>query len=462
MIVENILSRLDRVRQAGSGQWTARCPAHDDTNSSLSIAEQSDRVLLWCHAGCASVDVVKAMDLTWADLFSESLPEKERPLAVYEYRDIHNKISYAVERHVGKSFRQRALINGNWVWGLQGAERLLYRLPQVCEAIKQDRWIFYVEGEKDVHSLESIGLVATTNSGGASGFRKETARFLEGAKVVIIPDNDEPGEKLAAVVNAGLAGIAREIRLVRLPDLAPKADVSDWLAAGHSKADLVALVHAAAPPSPIQSLSDVERRDVEWWWKDRIPAGKLSIVGGLQGGGKSTLTLALACEQSRLGHETLIISYEDDPADTIKPRAERLAGDLSKIHVWDARNTPFTLPNDMSLLEKVLEAHPGISCIIVDPLVSCLGEGDAYRESDVRNRLRYLTQTGLTIVGIMHPVKGDRDQQVWRLGGSTAFTALARSVLLVEDRQIAVIKSNMGTLGHVQRFVLDREGFHWC
>lgn len=431
-------------------------------------------MLVYCHAGCHTSDVLSALGLDWSALFAESLSESERPIAEYEYRDIEGRLSYVVERYPGKKFLQRRpLPGGGWEYNLDGTQKLLYRLPQVTRAISENRWIFLVEGEKDVHTLEAHGLVATTSSGGANGWRSELANYLTGARVAIVPDNDDPGRKFAEYAASSLAGHAATVRMVELPGVPPKADVSVYLNGfGGTVGELKELVTHAPNYGfgHVRTLDDQPSREISWLWKGRIPKGKLTIIGGVQGTGKSYLTLAIASCLSRgyglpgitSPEETLLITYEDDPGDTIKPRAQALGGDLSKLHVWDARVEPFTLPDDVERLKDILRVRPQITTIVIDPLMSTLGEGDAYRESDVRQRLGSILGLGCTVVGIMHLTKGDREAPVHRFSGSSAFTALARSVMLVEDNTVRVIKSNVAATSEVSRYLIDGDGFRFC
>jgi 5S rRNA maturation endonuclease (ribonuclease M5) len=125
--------------------------------------------------------------------------------------------------------------------------------------------VFVVEGEKDVHTLERWGIVATTNSGGANQPWLDTySQSLKGANVVIIPDNDEPGRKHAEKIAAGLQGIAKSVRVVALPNVADKADVSDWVESGATKQELLALVKGARPWTP------AGREEVDAW-EDPVP-----------------------------------------------------------------------------------------------------------------------------------------------------------------------------------------------
>ena len=100
------------------------------------------------------------------------------------------------------------------------------------------------EGEKDVDRLRAIGLTATTNVGGAGKWRDAYTQQLVAAnvqRVVVLPDNDEPGRRHTDVVAASCHGHGLEVKIVPLPDVPPKGDVSDYLAT-HGRDELVALV----------------------------------------------------------------------------------------------------------------------------------------------------------------------------------------------------------------------------
>jgi len=110
---------------------------------------------------------------------------------------------------------------------------VLYRLPEIKAASANGDRIFIVEGEKDVETLRSLGLCATTNRGGAGKWRDEYADDLKGAgSVVVIPDNDEPGRKHAQDVAEKLNGKVKDLVILNLPGLGEKEDISDWVAHG--------------------------------------------------------------------------------------------------------------------------------------------------------------------------------------------------------------------------------------
>lgn len=149
----------------------------------------------------------------------------------YRYADKDGAVLFEVVRRGNpKRFVQcRRDGAGGWTWNTKGIRKVLYRLPEVLSAVQQGGTIYLVEGEKDADNLAGIGLVATTNPGGAGKWKADYTETLRGARVVVLPDNDEPGRNHADKVAAALQGIAKEVRVVRLPGLGPGGDVSDWM-----------------------------------------------------------------------------------------------------------------------------------------------------------------------------------------------------------------------------------------
>jgi putative DNA primase/helicase len=279
-----VLSRLQGVQCHGD-YHTAKCPAHDDGHSSLSISTGEDgKILLKCHAGCEFPAIIEAAGISTKDLFPDT-PKSQRKkqssrlgpvIAEYPYRDESGTLQYQALRHDPKDFSQRRPDGqGHWVYGLSekkywrnragdwyavtkktppdavrrdfpGYTPLIFRLPEIIAAVQSKKTVFIVEGEKDVLTAVSIGMEATCNSGGADKskckFPRHMIRHFQGARVVIIPDNDEPGIAHAHAVAGMLHGTAAGIRIVTLPGA---KDLTAWIEAGHTLADLKPLVSGA-------------------------------------------------------------------------------------------------------------------------------------------------------------------------------------------------------------------------
>jgi hypothetical protein len=211
-----------------------------------------------------------------------------------------------------KDFRlRRPDGRGGYIWNLDGVERVPYRLPELLAAYL-DETVYVPEGEKDVDLLAKQGLVATTNPQGAGNWRDEYTDALKRRHVAILQDNDEAGRKHAEKVAGALYGEAASLKVVVLPGLPENGDVSDWLNAGNSVDELLRIVNETPEWEPSSSvadtsdefddvgtfLSDVVEESVEWLWEGRIPLGKLTVIDGDPGTGKSTLTIDLAARVS--------------------------------------------------------------------------------------------------------------------------------------------------------------------
>lgn len=272
--VENL-----RVHRQGI-QAIARCPFHEDKVQSLSINLATSQ---WtCHAGCGHGNALtfsRRKGVSPPDVSGDPVTPPARPVPQttdatsekagskrgaargsecaeaapatsakkivmeYQYEFEDGSPAFQVVRFEPKGFAQRRLEGGRWIWGTGDVRRVPYRLPKI---ISSDGLIFLVEGEKDVHRLEREGLLATTTPMGASNWRSEYAQHFKGRKVVILPDNDEPGENYAQAAARDIRAAGGLVKLVRLPSLPAHGDVSDYLDdPRHSRETLLYLVRSA-------------------------------------------------------------------------------------------------------------------------------------------------------------------------------------------------------------------------
>lgn len=236
------------MRKSGEG-WTALCPAHDDTRNSLSIKPgKGGLVLLYCHAGCSYEQIIAAINIERQEHSMGSSHGKL--VGIYPYLAHDGTLLYQVVRYEPKDFRlRRPDGSGGWVANLDGAKRVLYRLPQLLAANTGEP-VLIVEGEKDADCLCSLGFVSTTNFGGAAKWRAEYNDCLRNRSVVIIPDNDKPGRDHAEQVAYSLYGVAAKINLIQLPDLPLKGDVSDYFNAGGTPETLREIIDSAVEWQP--------------------------------------------------------------------------------------------------------------------------------------------------------------------------------------------------------------------
>ena len=209
-VVDALRAAGKRVQDRGD-RALAQCPAHDDNRPSLSFARIEGQALLHCFAGCETLAVVQALDLTMADLFDNPRG------ATYVYPD-----NRRVHRTPDKTFRQSGNTKG----------RSLFRADRIAEAST----VYVVEGEKDVLSVESAGGAAVCSAMGAGNADKFDWTPLSGKRVVIVGDKDKPGSGHVDDVAKLVHDIASMVQVVEPVE---GKDFSDHYAAGHTLADLV-------------------------------------------------------------------------------------------------------------------------------------------------------------------------------------------------------------------------------
>jgi putative DNA primase/helicase len=518
--------RVPHLKQFQTDEWRGPCPIHHGKKDNFAVNPVSG--VWFCHSECGhGGDILKLEKelsgsdfptckakvlqllsvahpvLTEAGAPAEGLKEVER----YPYQNVDGDVLFEVVRYEkpdgSKDFRQcRPDSQGGVIWGLGGVERVPYRLPKLPKA----ETVYLPEGEKDVHTLEKWGLVGSCNPGGAgnSNLYNSWAKYFEGCHVVILPDNDEPGRKHAVAVASALLSVAASIRIVKLPGLPAKGDVTDWRDEGGTFEEFSKLTEAAEPLVPAalsalrklwgqagqkanpkgsanvlatRRLSDIDAKPVSWLWPGRIARGKVSIIAGNPGLGKSQLASSIGAivttggiwpvdqQKCDVGN-VVFLNAEDDPADTLRPRLEAAGADLNRVHFVDgvivdcssgadnAKKT-FSLGEDLKALGKTLEALGNVAAVVIDPITAFLGKVDSHKNADVRALLAPLGELAAryntAIIGVSHLTKATGPQALMRVSGSLAFVAAARAAFLVSAdpqdkarRLFLPMKNNIG------------------
>lgn len=203
-----------------------------------------DTVSLWAairgiKQGEAARELARGLGIDCGNGGRPTQRRRGRVVASYDYLGPDGKLVFQVTRWEPKTFSQRRPDgNGGWINSVKGVEFVPYHLPEIIQA----KAVFIVEGEKDADALAALGLTATTCAQGAGKWRASYSQWFTGKRVCILPDNDDPGRKHAHAVARHLHGVAEEVKVIELPDLPPKGDVSDWLAAGGTREALMELV----------------------------------------------------------------------------------------------------------------------------------------------------------------------------------------------------------------------------
>lgn len=361
---------------------------------------------------------------------------KSQIVATYDYRGEDGRLLKQVCRLEPKGFRQRApKKDGEWSWSVKGIPETLYRLPELRNADPSDP-VWIPEGENDVDRLRGLHLrcVATCNAGGVGKWQSEFAQYFAGRNVVVLADNDDPGRKHADQVAANLQGVAASVKVVELPGLPPKGDVSDWLNAGHTLGDLWKITVDTPEWKPTEVPREISTDTAIVLARDYLtqqpPEVEVIIPGLLDQGdkffivgqsklGKSFFTLQMAlCLASRKPflnwtlnneHKVLLIQFELKPAKywqrvrNVASACEITADDIGdRLHILNLRGKHFSLDNVQS---------DGYDVVIFDPFYKILDheEADEVSAKDIArvlSKLDTLAERGPAVGIVHHGTKG--------------------------------------------------------
>lgn len=326
--------------------------------------------LLAVKAGLRGPEAVDWLKTEVGAQFEERAPaaeprQRERIVATYDYASIDGEILYQVVRLEPKTFRQRKPDGDGWSYSVKGVQQVPYRLLDVVLGISRGQTIYIVEGEKDADNLAKEGLVATCNAMGAGKWSEALNIHFREADVVILPDNDDAGRNHAQLVGSNLQGVAKSVRVLELPDLPPKGDVSDWLNAGGDRDQLTELA-AKAPrwgvQPPKSQFGAIQWADLDtvqikqdWLIDGMMFCGDVGMVYGASGSGKSFLMthagLCIARGVPFLGHATRKGSVIYQAGEGGKGLVKRLRAHKQEFRVTE--DLPFILlPARVDLFSK--------------------------------------------------------------------------------------------------------------
>jgi len=306
---------------------------------------------------------------------------------------------------------------------------------------------------------------------GNPGLTKATEAVHAVGGLLAIPDFGTDRPEGATDFNDMAAQCGREaVKLAIEGASAPARDKPTSGAAGAAGGD---------PESHIayRRVSEIQAKPIRWLWQGRIARGKVSMLAGNPGLGKSQVMVSMAAVVSTGGAwpvdrtncergNVIFLSAEDDPADTIRPRLEAAGADLQRVFVLDAVVESyradggkvvraFNLTKDMERLGALLAEIGDVALIVIDPITAYLGEADSHKNAEIRALLSPLSDLaakhGTAVVCVSHLNKSGGGEALMRVTGSMAFVAAARAAFIVakdqEDdgrRLFLPLKNNIG------------------
>lgn len=239
-------------------------------------------------------------------------------------------------------------------------------------------------------------------------------------------------------------------------------------------------VSAPAPRPRVRAIAEIDPEEIRFLWHPYIPLGRVSLLSGDPGVGKSWLTLAIATAAST-GRalpgfvetdpaSVLLLTAEDGLADTVRPRLERMGAHLDRIYVMEA--TSALTGEGVASLEDAIREHQPL-LVVIDPLVAFMGgRVDMHRANEVRAVMMPLVaiaeRYGCAILGVRHLRKGEGGRAIYAGLGSIDFTAAVRSELMAgsdpdnpASRAMAHVKCNVAAHGPSIGYAIDDGVFRW-
>lgn len=302
--------------------WKACCPAHDDKNPSLFLADGREGLALRCYAGCQYRDIVQALELKGAQLSrkSEGIPERHSQLGEYhQHWDYHDAFGQTIMRVCRwmrggkKEIRPIIKTAEGWEWKHHPTPRPLFQLDRLAN--EPEKPVIVVEGEKTAHATQRLfpEYIATTWAGGAQSVGQADWAPLKGRALTLIPDCDTPGRKAMEWVRENVKGLAASIRTIdpseKEPTLSVGWDLADALTEDRNVSDWL---DEAKPESRLKRMSDILACPTrpQWLIKDVLEQGVIALLMGPRGTYKSFVAIHWAMSIAVEGSPVVIISGE--------------------------------------------------------------------------------------------------------------------------------------------------------
>lgn len=488
----------------GRGQWSARCPAHDDKHASLSIGQGEKGFVIHCHAGCETADILGSVGVHASDLFYESKEQsapsgKPTVVATYDYLDDGGKLLAQKLRRSDKSFSwRRPDGSGGWIYNRQGVPHRLYVAGRLGEAVH------VCEGEKDSDALHKLGYDAVSGADGAGRgkWRLEYSEQLRGRHVYIFPDNDTVGQAYAQETAAALQGVAASVRMIDLAsawaEIPEHGDISDLVEhfgkdeAGRVVERLIADAKewsfcTADDPflSCFKTLDGFDEEEALWLIPGWIPEGQIAVIAADGGIGKTTLWCDIIASISsgtrcildppdhvRQPQKVAFLTTEDSVRKKLKKKL-RLAGAnerniLTPDFLADKTGELRDLKFGTSKMERFIRHYHPALCVF-DPIQGFIppelnmGSRNAMRDC-MAPLISLGEEIGTTFIIVCHTNKRKGASGRDRIADSADLWDVARSVIMAgyaEEQGVRYLsneKNNYATLQQTLLFTIDDAG----
>lgn len=454
-LVHLIESKTGKTAKTSSSGYSCCCPAHSDTNPSLSVTEAEDsKILIKCFAGCLPEEICASLGISIADLFPEKLSKENRlqNRVEYLYQDENSHTLYHKIRiepgfdGKDKSFFYEHLDDkGNIIKNLAGCRKVLYKLPELIKAIHENKTVFLVEGEKDANKLTKYGLTTTTTPESLK-WNHEFTEVLKDADVVILYDMDKTGLERKNLLCKTLYKKTRRLRVIDLPGQEYQdshgKDISDWLSEGNTIEKLLQIVDQTSDYIPITKKDEIfaismdEFLNLELPKREMIldpflPTQGLCLLYAKRGVGKTHVALGISYAVASGGkflkwhapypRKVLYVDGEM-PAVVMQERLQRISlsedlkppsPDFLKIITPDLQEIPMpdlSTQEGRDLIDKLLEDR---DLIIIDNISTLFRSGienEAASWGPVQDWALALRRRGKSVLFIHHAAKGGQQR----------------------------------------------------
>ena len=402
---------------------------------------------------------------------------------IYESKNYHNVVFVGTDKEQNPRYaamrgtdenRYRGEAKGSekiYGFGHIGTDEKLFVFESPIDLLS---YITAVPEEWEKHSYISLGGLSE------KAMKRMYTEYPHIHSIYLCLDNDEPGnERCRQFVSL----IPEKLSVYRLEPV--KKDWNECLVAEVSVENMAKQMcwrDAREKPVPVMKMSEVEETVVQWLWYPFIPFGKVTLIQGNPGKGKTWLAMAIAayCTNGKelpnaLPIEPFNVLYqtaEDGIADTIKPRLAKCGADMTRVRFINEDEKQLSMTDDR--IEKAIRQN-NVRLMIMDPIQAYLGANvDMNRANEIRPLFRHLStiaeRTGCAIVLIGHLNKSSGSQSDYRSLGSIDIAAAVRSILFVEkvekekEQDIRVVYQQKDSLAKKENpvaFSLGEEGLNW-